>query len=353
MLTIRRGTAIGVALLAVAGGAALPAAAATRVQIRPAAAPAAIFADRDTALAVGVTADAAFSGRLTWRLSAAGATIQEGDSAVAIPEAGTRAVELRLRSPAVKPGVVMPAALRLAIVADGGGSAVAGVELPVWFFPSDPFSGRREWLKGLGIRLFDPEQKTAERFREAEIPFEEIRNPGAVAASPGGVLVVGEGVSFRERRGLFGELARAAAAGMSVVCLAPIEGRWSIAGDEEQALPAPDRMTFRRSEVVRGLDKRLDATGWLADGRLTARSMALVGERGPVVVEVREADADWVWLELEYAAPRSAAGTGRDSRLVVCTLPVIERWDQGPSPRFWFAELLRYATGTARSPADR
>ena len=343
MLTTGRGVAVVLAVLAAAHAIALPASAASRIQIRPAAAPAAIFADRDTALAVDVTADAPFSGRLTWRLAAAGATLQEGDAVVSAPEAGTHAMQLRLRSPAVKPGVAMAAVLRMAAVADGGGAAATAAEMPVWLFPADPFAGRLEWLKGLGIRLFDPEQKTADRFREAGVPFDEVRSISAAAASPGGLLVVGEGLSFRERRGLFGELARAAAAGMPVVCLAPADGQWSIAGDEDQAPPAPDRMTFRRAEVIRGLDKRLDATGWMPDGKLTARTLGLLGERGPVAVEVREGDAGWVWLELEYAAPRGAA-PGRPARLVVCTLPVIERWDQGPSPRYWFAELLRYAT---------
>ena len=87
---------------------------------------------------------------------------------------------LPLRIPAVKEGIALQAELSVTAYAGDGKQPAATHTKAVWIFAPDPFVDRSQWLRGLGITLFDPPGKTAEVFEKAHIPFKLTRNTDAL-----------------------------------------------------------------------------------------------------------------------------------------------------------------------------
>jgi hypothetical protein len=183
--------------------------------------------------------------------------------------------------------------------------------------------------------------------KEAEIPFELVRNEDSLSELKDAVIVVGEGVSFRDYRGLFGVLTLAAARGVPVICLAPSEGEITIDGGEGRDMM--NSMRFRKKDIITELDKKLDTRGWPPDGKMFASAVQLRGERGPVVGEVSDNINGWPWIEIGFGENRR--------RLVLCGFEIIGKWEAGPTPRFLFAEMLEYvdkgATKQRREGGER
>ena len=297
-----------------------------------------VFGGRAATFNVEVAARNGFDGRLGWRLAADGRTLDRGEAAVRVGAGASQAVEIPLRIPDVKPGVVMDASLEVAVGPAGAGDGGASAARRLWVFPDDPFADRRDWLKGLSIRLFDPAGKTAEVFRQANVPAEFVDRVDALAGAGTNLIVVGEGVSFEEYRGLAEVLTRAAAAGARVLCLAPANGRFAMPGMGGADLPVPRSVAFRQHDVIRELDKRLDAEAWSPDGKVAACRLNPVGDRGPVVCEVTVDGPGWPWVDIAFD------GGGR---LLVCGFAVIGKWDAGPTPRFLFAKMLEEVVAAA------
>ena len=111
-------------------------------------------------------------------------------------------VAFALKAPEVKEGVILESQLSVAAYAAGDEKAAAGHVKKVWIFPPDPFADRSQWLKGLKITLFDPERKTADVLEKAGVPFMFTKNPSALDELNEGLLVIGEGISWRDYRGL-------------------------------------------------------------------------------------------------------------------------------------------------------
>ena len=148
-----------------------------------------------------------------------------------------------------------------------------------------------------------------------------------------------------------------------MICLAPSGGEMAIPGSEGSDLPAPASITLRRNDVISGLDKRLDALAWPADGNVVASRLLLKGDRNRVVAEVVGGQRDsepgrvgpvtgggWPWMEIGFLdgpwagwqpAPRREAG-----RLRVCRGPQVGRGARAPLPAL-------AAHGTPRRGAKR
>lgn len=279
----------------------------------------------------------AFKGRAAWTFFTVTnrRTISRsaGEADVAAGPGRPAVVEVRLRVPEVNAGVVLQAGVKVSV----SGDAAAVCEKPVWVYPRDPFADRKEWLKELKITLFDPAKTTGSALAKLEVPFEEMNNPAAVADLKEGVLVVGEGVSFAdaELRDLPEAMAKAAARGVKVLCLAPAGGTMAIAGADNANVPAPSSLSFRRRDVITELDKRLDAEAWPPDGKVVAGALALKAD-GQVVGEVNP-NGGWPWVEATYAEAKG--------KLVVCGFGLFGRhWDEGPTPRFLLARVLESMT---------
>src|SRR5262249_38330580 len=151
-------------------------------------------------------------------------TLANGELPLNVAAGKAEELTIKLRAPEVKPGVILKTRLRVKLFEGGDTKPVATHSRPVWVFAEDPLADRREWLKGLKLNLYDPEKTTAEPLRKLEVPFEEVATVAGLADLKEGLLIVGQGVSFKDYPDLAEALTRAAAGGMPVLCLAPAGG---------------------------------------------------------------------------------------------------------------------------------
>lgn len=292
-----------------------------------------VFAGGERTFRYVVTSDKTLDGRITWVLSRDSRALVRGESAVQTTAGEPRTVEFRVTVPAVKDGVVFSCDLTVSLVPQGAAGASATSRRTLWLFSDNAFADRTQWLKGLGIRLFDPEKKTAERFTQADIPFTEIRTTDALAAMRDGLVVVGEGISLKEERGLVSAMKQAVEAGVPVLCLALRNGEMPLAAGsiEDKPAPVPTRMTFRRADIIPELDKRLDWKTWAPGRDAVASSLVLSAERRVVAVEAVTGDRGWAWMDVAFP------GNGR---LVVCGFAIVSGWEESPTPQFLLLRVL-------------
>jgi hypothetical protein len=301
-----------------------------------------VFGDTPIELHFTVKGARAWQGRAVWRFTTINdRVLANGETDVGATPNRSGTVTIKLRSPEVKPGVVLKTRLQVSLLGPDDRKPAATHERTIWVFPGDPFALRATWLKGLKIALFDPEKTTAESLRKLKVPFEEIDNVAALGAVKEGHLLVGEGVSFKDYPDLAETLLRAAAAGRPVLCLAPAAGTLPVPGADSR-LPQPRALSWRRSDHITTLDHRLDATAWPPEGKVVASTLALKAEDGAVVAEVGRGADDWPWLEAEFPA--------RKGRLIVSGFGLFGKaWDAGPAPRYLFARMLEVLTDKPES----
>lgn len=300
--------------------------------IVPVRAPGNVFGGKEAEYKFTVEAKRAVKGRATWRLAAGTATVTAGEMNFAAAPDSPATIAIKLAVPPLKDGVVLATKLTISAIEAGQNKPIATHEQDVWAFPEDPFADKAEWLKGLKLKLYDPVGATSKLLAAAKVPFEELRDVDAVAGSKEGVVIVGEGVSFKEERGLAAALDKLAAGGRVVLCLAPADGELVVPGlggpaDQQQEL------SFRR-DIVRQLDKRFDPDGWAVDAKTVASTIAVKSSDGSAVGEVAPAGG-WPWAEARYA---------HGGRWAVCGLAVVPRWEASPTPRFLLVRMLEHLT---------
>jgi hypothetical protein len=298
------------------------------------------FGEKEVVLHFRVKTARAIKGRATWALVVGERAVLRGESLLESNPEKPAEVTVRLDVPPVKDGVIFAAHLTLSVIPDGEKKPAATLTRPLWIFPDDPFASRAVWLKDLKITLFDPEKQTAEQFRKAKIPFEETRNVAALTELGEGMVIVGEGISFKDYPELTETLTRAAARGLPVLCLAPAKGSFEIPGSDQPRLLAPTRLVWKRQDIIAELDKRLDAVSWPNDTQPVRTSLVIRAEEGKVIGTVTAGAEGWTWLEAGYA---------REGRLIVCGFRLVESWDRGPTPRFLLARILEHAAGKHES----
>jgi len=293
-----------------------------------------VFSGREVVFHFTVSATEAVRARAGWGLAIDTRVTSRGEADIQ-PRPGQPAeLAVKIAVPPVKPGVIIPATLTVTVALAGSANPAATLAKQVWIFPDSPFTDRAEWLKTLDIHLYDPDEKTAQRLKEAEVPFTLVGNIEALAEPGENVVLIGEGLSFADYRALPETVMQAAAAGHPVLCLAPAEGLLPIPGTGGVELPPPARLALRHNDIITELDKRLDAVAWPA-GEMVAATLAIRCEDDLVSGEIMRDRAGWPWLELAYR-----------HRLVVCGFGIINGWDDSPTPRFLLARVLEYITAT-------
>ena len=304
-----------------------------------------LFADRKVELRFTVKSARAWRGKAAWSLAAENdRTLARGEEVVRAAAGKAEEVTIALRSPTVRPGVVLKTRLRVRLSA-GARKPLATCERILWIFPEDPFVNQRQWLKGLKIALFDPEKTTAGPLKKLDVPFDEINTVAALGAVEEGLLLVGAGLSFKDFPDLGKTLERAAAAGRPVLCLAPAGGVLAVPGMTARG-PRPRTLRWGRSDHITALDRRLDATAWPPDGKVVAARLVLKAETGAVVAEVVQGADGWPWFEAEFPA--------RKGRLLVCGFGLMGKaWDASPTPRYLFARLLEVLDGKTETKASQ
>lgn len=301
----------------------------------PADAATCVFAGRNVRFSyVGAT------GPIAWTLSAPNRTIRQGTAepmSTGPHDAAKLVVSIAM--PNLQPGVTLSAELRLTWNAAGKQLQHAR---PVTIYSPDPFSIRRAALAAAQIALFDPADDTAGILDDHDVPHTRVGSLAAIDQVDAGVIIVGEGVSFREQPNLMPTLARAAERGISVLCLAPVDGEFEFP-EPDTAGSDPLRIAFEREAVVRRFDKRFDLLPTLAH-------LAVEPRRNNVVVHASEAGSGWSWFSADYAAHHSTDAEAHPGRLIVCGLSFVRDWEATPVPRYLFIHLLEELT--AIQPAE-
>ena len=301
-----------------------------KASVEPAASWSNVFGGKDVQ-APFVIRGAASPGQATWSL-AIGPRQLSGAAAFDLKKPTHFSV--RVRTPDVKPGVVLKLVLTVTARSDLG-DALASCDKVLWVFPADPFADRRQWLESLKITLFDPAQTTAALLKKAGLPFKETANVAELAAKTDGLVLVGGGLSFADYPELWPSLTKLAERGVPVLCLAPEAGALRLPSADGAG--GPEAVAFRKAGFIRRLDKRLDDAGWAPDGKTAARGASLKAEDRQVLAALGK-DGEWPWVELDYPTP--------GGKLVICGFDFLgkDKWDAGPTPRYLFAELLMYLT---------
>jgi hypothetical protein len=300
------------------------------------------FGGRQVTLHFTARSEQPVDGRIVWRHAADGRTIARGELAAKLNGGRASEAEIGLRLPEVRDGVVFDTQLSV-VLADRQNRVLARHDRPVRLFPTDPFVNRRNWLGGLGIVLYDPRGQTEAVCQAHDLPYRLVGTMSALSGVAQGTVIVGEGLSFEDRRGLAETLLELAAGGASVLCLAPADGgfRFPGGGDED---PQPRRVVLGDCEVIRELDKRLDADAWAPDGRVAATGLEVSTGGGEASLSVAPPPRAWPWLEAVYP---------QGGRLIVCGFGIVEQWDAGPTPRWLLLRILeRLSQNTSRTAAS-
>lgn len=306
-----------------------------------------LFADRSTTFHFTLTSDTAMRGNVVWSLSAGGRTVSRGSIATELASGKPVQADVPVQAPHVDEGVALQTQLTVSFVDDNSEGekpgAAASYEQTIWVFPEEAFANRTRWLKELKITLYDPIGKTATQLQQAGVPFSQTRSLASLEGVDEGLIVIGEGISLRENFVLGEEILARAVAGMTVLFLAPSEGQLPLtATKDNRAFSKKDRrpsgVTLRDANVVRQLDKRLDADRWLGGRAVQTRFQLVPGEQGDSV-QIAPRDQGWPWVDVEFTNPKG--------QLVLCGFAIMERWEDGPVPRYLFSRILEHVSGQA------
>ena len=267
-------------------------------------------------------------GRVLWHYSANQRTLARGEVELRRNDAGI--MEVTLQIPEVRDGVIFQTELSVACVPRGELAEAAMLTKTLWLFPKDPFVDQRETLKERNLSIFDPEGQTVDLFEKIELPHQRVRNATALEDhARHSYVIVGEGTSLIQNRGLAERLLSFAAAGGTVLMLAPSEGVLPMPGRADDARPG--ELRFRRHHVIHEFDKRLDSISWPGTDDFAGSKVTLRTRLGRIGMEVSD-DGDWPWLTIEYPETKG--------RFVFCGFSLIKHWGSGPTPRYLLDRIL-------------
>jgi hypothetical protein len=241
---------------------------------------------------------------------------------------GERTISFAIQMPAVKPGVVVAAELTVTLHTEKAASAVDRRAITI--FSPDPFADRIEWLRGLNIRLFDPAGVTAASFEKQRIPFVAQPTLSSLNEVSSGIMVVGEGLNWKEHAAIASITCDAARRGVPVLCLAPSDGQISLKIEAATGHELIDRLLLAREDVVRRFDKRFDTLEWLGGESAICR-LPLHSKEERLIAGVTDSSSGWPWLELHY---RESVRAHERHELIICGLGIIKYWNEGPVPRY-------------------
>ncbi len=271
---------------------------------------------------------------LEWALVAAGRTLAHGSSGSTDIESDTvlaRIYNIAVRMPPLRAGIVLPAELQVTWLRN---KQTRRTKRSIYIFSRNPFAAQQAFLEEAQIKLFDADGRTAELLDKNEIPHSRLLNLSAIDLVTEGIVLVGEGASFRKQRKLAESLLRVAQREVPVLCLAPSEGDFSLAIRQDGLLVRPSRLALERGDVVRRYDKRFDEIP-------IACHLSLESLRNKVVLSAVDGKDDWAWADMEFSAEASEKPPGR---LIVCGLGIVTHWEESPVSRYLFVRLLEELT---------
>lgn len=291
-----------------------------------------LFAGKPASMSCEVSSKQAGEATLLWSLVVSGGVIARGEKAVTLNVARAVEVAWDVDLPEVKPGLIVPATLRLAVHPQGGSPKFEPVEENVVLSICSPDATalRGEWLKSLDIVLFDPAQRTADVFERNRIPCRVADDPQCAGLTKG-LILYGEGINPARLDAVWSAAIEAASAGRRVLVMAspgavvPMEGLLASSTDSLRSV------SLKRNDIIRELDKRLDATAWPKPGRLVASSLHLSVRGEQPRVEFRDDAEGWSWLHVRHRS---------GGRLIWLGFGLAESWDATPTARYLLLKVL-------------
>lgn len=291
-----------------------------------------VFAEEEIQLTASLTA--AMPGRILWSHSVNNRTLSSGEA-----EAGQAPQQdnltIKLRCPPLREGVALATELTVHFVPQKAREPAASCTHDLIIFPRDPFVGQQEWLKQLQIDLYDPIGASANVLTSMNVPFRKITNPELLKDEGAtGLLIIGEGTSLIKNRSLAATLFQAAERGRKVLLLAPSDGSLPFPGSVEDAgTVQPQQLRMGRQEMITELNKTLDATDWRSpDQTIPSNGLRLAHQRSGLVLNVEQSAAAWPWMAVRYP---------NNGEIVICGFQIIQNWENGPTPRTLFLEILK------------
>jgi hypothetical protein len=286
-----------------------------------------VFGRQEVKLPIRFNGSVADGQRVAWSAAVENRVIMRREETLRANGGNPPQITIAFQLPDEEPKVVVS----VVVTVDAG---TRRLTKPLWIFPRDPFADNRPFPNGTRLAVFDPPGGTSGRLAAANLKFDTIRNLDMLPKELPEVLVVGEGVNFREHRALAKLLVDSAANGCRILCLAPADGNFGVLQPRFGVRGAPDYLHLRTSNVIADFDKRLDYLAWPGEGGVVRSSLVIQGKGGALTADVAADDAGWPWLDIGFA------GGGR---LVVCGFALISRWDDGPAPRHILRHVLSYA----------
>ncbi|MDA3798435.1 MAG: hypothetical protein PF692_05065 [Kiritimatiellae bacterium] len=267
-----------------------------------------------------------------WRLSIANHTVMRGEAALNTA-GGIAPFNISFTLPEVKSGIIADLILDLSVIDVDSGNKLVTTNKIIKSFSQDTFVDMNKWLKSLDIVLFDPEKTTAELFDNLKIPYRFTKNTDALTEINQGIVIVGEGVSLNENKGLWNVLVDVASRNVPVLCLALRDGEMKIPGiGTTDNSPKPSALTIKRYQAITDLNKSLDRQSWCGERMVASQSVIFKGERDQVIASIEEGSKNWLWLEQSFE--------GSTAKLVLCQFQIIKNWKQSPVPQYLLLNIL-------------
>lgn len=293
-----------------------------------------VFSGQEVSFHFKITARNTFTGRVGWRIATGGATQNRGEKRLHLNMGDSELLEIKFSTPLVKAGIFQEAEISVWAISSETSVPIIRAEKTLTIFPSEILVNRSQLLKDANIHLFDPDKRTVEVFQQAKIPFTFVRNVETISDIKQGILILGEGLSLKNYRGIAPMLIKLSASGTSVLCLAPQNG----------SLPLPDAvhvpkdnlqikaLLFRNNDIINELHPKLDPFIWVNNQSSIRSSFMLKGEGRQITADITDSQDGWPWLELQFEK--------NNSILVLCGFGIIENWHSSPTPRHLLARII-------------
>lgn len=287
---------------------------------------------------IAVTAgDDAWDGQVQWRLLANQRTLASRSAASVLKAKERQLLVVEVTLPELATAEAIPLEFLVEAVVKPGTEPIARHREILWILPENPFADRLIKLKELPLTLFDPVGKTKEAFDALEIPYDEARDLTGISNVKQGILILGEGTSFREWKGVVEETFSVTKKGVSVLCLAAAVDEdlfpWEFISESPHLF---HKSRFERRNVIRELAPRV-SLAWNTTTPVESQNLILAAKNNEVFVRTGSAKEGWPWLELR-----------REGMLyptwVYCGLGVVRDWNQSPAARHFLVRLLDYVT---------
>ncbi|WP_339617902.1 hypothetical protein [uncultured Gilvimarinus sp.] len=267
-----------------------------------------------------------------WELAAKGRILSKGQDHAELDSDGLGIVQLTLVAPNLTPSAVVGGQLSVVVFGKGSAGPIAQTKVALSIYGQDVLWADRQVLESSEIQLFDPSQDTAKAFKSLKLPHNQISKSQLLNAASPGLVVIGTGLALDKIRGLTPVLLELASTGRTVVILQPASGTF----------PLYDPLDFTRLPTAVSLSDSfplslLHGLTWPeSTSTLTYRLNLAYSDYGAEVEVIHASPTGWSWLQLDYA--------GSGGRMIVCTVPLIERIDESPIPQIVLARLLANAS---------